>query len=508
MANHRFTLPVGEWPEAARDAWRRSATKHARTRRAYGRLLFWYRENGIPLTTLPTPELIEALFEALRAAHSETAALAYIEYLFYAMRIVEPEGNWTWLRHFFLERRPSRKPVERVRRQRVVTVPFEAWPVEHQARWQAAIRRNPVDDEFAEHGAAAHLRDTTRAQMVRHYGRWLHSMRQAGLPDGVSPEAVRHYVREMQSSGLAVSTIAINVHGLYCIIRVIEPDRDWRWLRKTSDNLKAHARKAPKRKFGRLVDPAELVVLGHELMAQARRLRPDDHAAAILFRDGLILCVLAASPVRLRTITLTEIGVHLLLGAREAWLKYGPDDLKEHRTDERLLPSELRALIDEYLGTYRPRLLRQPDCKVLWIGDHGGPMTKQRIREMVGDRTEAAFGRRITPHRVRDSVATLIRERYPEESEIAMLVLHHTSREMTRAYQQEARKVIAQRKALQALDAHEAALRRRLRQKNDPAVRRSRSVERTLEDIRRRRFARNVPSNGSSAEKLAPVQPD
>lgn len=492
---NRFTVPFGEWPESARAAWAQSGETYIKKRQAYGRFLSWVRENGLPLATLPTADLMDLFVGALQAAHSQKAALSYLELLFYAMRVVAPERNWGWLRHRFLELRPRRQsaPGRHNRRQRIVSLAFEAWPAHHQARWRAAALSNERDEEFTEQGPTAHLRETTRELVAERYGQWLSAARSAGRPHHVTADAVRHYIRKMQDQNLAVSTIAISVDRLHRAMRILEPALDWRWLRRTAKNLKSRARRVPKRKYGKIVDPAEISLLGRELIERADRLRPDDHEAAVLFRDGLLLCVLACSPVRVRTIALTEVGVHLVLGNSEAWLRYGPEDVKEGRSDERLLPEGLRKLVADYLRVYRPRLLRDPECKALWISDQGGALTAKRISETVGDRTEAAFGRRITPHRVRDCVATLIRERHPEDSEIAMLVLHHTSRDTTREYQEQVRKIVAQRRAVEALGTHEAELRRRLRQRNDPAARASQPIDRILNDIRRRQTEGRYP---------------
>ena len=100
-----------------------------------------------------------------------------------------------------------------------------------------------------------------------------------------------------------------------------------------------------------------------------------------------------------------------------------------------LLPGELTAFIDEYIGHYRRALLAlrrrgvspRDAGDALWVSDDGGPLRYDAIYEIVIRITEQAFGRSVYPHLFRDCAATSTETRDPEHVGIVPLLLGHTS---------------------------------------------------------------------------------
>lgn len=78
---------------------------------------------------------------------------------------------------------------------------------------------------------------------------------------------------------------------------------------------------------------------------------------------------------------------------------------------ERMLPLGRTALkyLDRYLNVVRPQLLHnKPDsCKELFVTSWGGPLTRQRVNELLeGYAQSAGITKRVTPHMLRHSFAT------------------------------------------------------------------------------------------------------
>ena len=78
---------------------------------------------------------------------------------------------------------------------------------------------------------------------------------------------------------------------------------------------------------------------------------------------------------------------------------------------ERMLPLGRTALkyLERYLNVVRPQLLHnKPDsCKELFVTSWGGPLTRQRVNELLeGYAKSAGISKRVTPHMLRHSFAT------------------------------------------------------------------------------------------------------
>ena len=78
---------------------------------------------------------------------------------------------------------------------------------------------------------------------------------------------------------------------------------------------------------------------------------------------------------------------------------------------ERMLPLGRTALkyLERYLNVVRPQLLHnKPDsCKELFVTSWGGPLTRQRVNELLeGYARSAGITKRVTPHMLRHSFAT------------------------------------------------------------------------------------------------------
>jgi len=77
----------------------------------------------------------------------------------------------------------------------------------------------------------------------------------------------------------------------------------------------------------------------------------------VAYRDGLLLALLAACPLRRRSLALLEVGRHLVRGTDGYRLRLGPAETKNGTAYGAPLPASLAPWLDRYLGEVRPRLL-------------------------------------------------------------------------------------------------------------------------------------------------------
>ena len=249
------------------------------------------------------------------------------------------------------------------------------------------------------------------------------------------------------------------------------PEADWDWLAQIYRALRAQVR--PTRdKLSRLKPIDELVALGERLMDEAES-APEWSARrrAVLFRDGLMIAVLAYRPVRLKN-----------FARHAAW---PPSD-----EGRRLLAHPLRGRRDQIARSLRGgfplgargearALSRRPSTRPL-LGmrrrrNQGGACPDRRrsadrsgarrrlgfgvgtqlepeaLQRRIFDHTRQAFGRGVSPHLFRDAAATSIAMDNPRHVGDASLVLGHAGHRMTEKHYNHARSLEASRRHAETL---------------------------------------------------------
>jgi hypothetical protein len=88
------------------------------------------------------------------------------------------------------------------------------------------------------------------------------------------------------------------------------PHTDWAWLSRVAVRLKQRVQPV-RSKRDRLVEADELFAFGMQTMARAEATDVADWRQAQHYRDGLMIALLAARPLRRRNFTAIEIGRHL-----------------------------------------------------------------------------------------------------------------------------------------------------------------------------------------------------
>ena len=283
-------------------------------------------------------------------------------------------------------------------------------------RWLAACEKA---DWFDEPGQAATWTKSSQFDAEYMYGYWLKYLSQnepgallESLPSRVTPTRVKSFILYSQTQ-VRPSTVAIYADHWLMALRVLAPKANWEALHRIVRHLKQKA--APKPKRHRLVEPARLYQLGLDLMGPIEKIKSDPNSINILdYRDGLMIALLAARPIRRRTFTLIQIGKHLHHDGRNYWLSFGSEDIKNKRPAEISLPEDFIPNLRYFLNDIRLRFPHADQHNGLWPSMQGRPLSEDRFYNVVCQRTMAVFGHSVNPHLFRDCAATALATHAPD----------------------------------------------------------------------------------------------
>jgi integrase/recombinase XerD len=173
--------------------------------------------------------------------------------------------------------------------------------------------------------------------------------------------------------------------------------------------------------------------------------------AAVLFRDGLIIALLALRPLRLRNLTDLTIGSDLLRAGKSWMIVLPPSATKTHETYEFGWPESLHESLEAYLGVHRPVLMARHgrwNCPVgdrLGVSTDGSPLKDMAIYLRFTRATRDAFGRSINPHLARHAAATTLAIHDPAHVRSAAPLLGHRGFATTQRYYNQAQSLEAHR---------------------------------------------------------------
>lgn len=177
-----------------------------------------------------------------------------------------------------------------------------------------------------------------------------------------------------------------------------------------------------------------------------------DRLRAMQFRDGLLIALLAARPLRLKNLTGLALERSLVRRGEGWWIMIPPEETKTHEPIEAPWPEALNTALATYLNACRPILCRlrnrwtRPVGTALWVSTHGSPMGERALYDVIVSRTKTAFGRSVNPHLFRDCAATSIAIEDPEHVRMASQLLGHRSTSTTERYYNQAQTIDAARR--------------------------------------------------------------
>ena len=289
-------------------------------------------------------------------------------------------------------------------------LPYAQWPAEDRHLWQEAVVGG--DDPFAA-GAGAHLAAASQKCYFFGWRRWLGFLTldeptalELEPAERITLERVRRFVAHLAETNLPQS-VAGQVDALYKATRVLMPECDWTWLK----DIKARLYAVPPTIRGAkpVITSLQLLDLGMQLMDEVR---PVPGGAiclrdAVLYRDGLLIALLAFMPMRRRNVAALATDRHLVRGGDSWFVAIDGDETKTGSAVEFEIPDLLRPYLDDYLNLIRPRLLGNLNSKDLWVSAKGCALSYSAIGPIVSRHSEARLGLHIAPHDVRDAAATL-----------------------------------------------------------------------------------------------------
>ncbi|MBS0562785.1 MAG: site-specific integrase [Proteobacteria bacterium] len=165
-----------------------------------------------------------------------------------------------------------------------------------------------------------------------------------------------------------------------------------------------------------------------------------------MFRDGLMIALLALRPLRRANFCETEIDRNLVRHGDGYRLTF---DITEPKTEYRIelpFPPAHLSQLERYLTFHRPWLCRQTGHRNpahpfrepgnrLWISKTGSALSVEGFYKNIRNLTEAKFGFNVNPHLFRDCLATSVAIHDPEHVGITRVLLgHKTSKTAERSY--------------------------------------------------------------------------
>jgi integrase len=201
-----------------------------------------------------------------------------------------------------------------------------------------------------------------------------------------------------------------------------------------------------------MVGSEELVEAGLVLMQEARG-QERGAQQAWTYRNGLIIALLALCPIRMGSFVALFLGRSFLRIGDGWWIRLAANETKSGRPDERQVPGYLTSGVDEYLRTFRPRLLCAgrvesaradgaavsvdgPEIKAgpLWISHRGRAMSPRTMGWLITQTTQQALGVSVNPHLFRACAATTAALYASSHPCVASGLLQHVDPRVTEAH--------------------------------------------------------------------------
>jgi integrase/recombinase XerD len=312
------------------------------------------------------------------------------------------------------------------------SVKMQTWPEADRAMWEQAIKKGCLLDEKS---ACANWARETRRVMARDYGYWLsflmttdRSATQESPAIRITPDRVRSYCNAMRD--VSALTRASRIARLHALIAAADPARDLSWLAAIRRGLDRLARReGPARsKHGRVVATGRLIDAGLNLLKRARC----DHRRSLQlrardFRDGLMIALLAARPLRIKNFAALQMGQHIKPTSSGYLIDVAAEETKTGHPIETFVPEDLCPWLSIYLKEYRPYLLCGRESDYLWVHKTGNSYRPGSLSQRITKLTARNLGIAISPHLFRDCAATTIATDDPEHVLIIAAILGHTT---------------------------------------------------------------------------------
>ena len=308
---------------------------------------------------------------------------------------------------------------------------IQNWPKADREAWKRTclpgLRLRPG-------GAAARMKHSTRASLIRSYGYLLdHCLRReifdpsAGAARYVTPDIIDGFLQELNVRVSSVSR-ASYISKIRRVATIFAPERDFTWLAEIESDLRYLAR--PRPKYGRIISSERLFRLGIEVMRRGEEsTNLTELARARLVRDGLMIALLALCPIRLRNLADLRLGQHLRKIGETWWIILTASETKSNRPDERPVPEVLTTFIDRWVDHWRRFFRGAADA--VWPSIKGGRLAYTYVGNIITKTTFRELGVAVNPHLFRDCAVYTVASTAGDQMGIACGLLQHSDPRVT-----------------------------------------------------------------------------
>jgi site-specific recombinase XerD len=311
------------------------------------------------------------------------------------------------------------------------SLPTSEWPPSDQEAWAVACR---AGTRFRPGGEASRYADVSRNDFVNRYGAFLGFLQRSGCLDlsasaaaQVTPTMVDSYLADLNSR---VSSVAVwnAIYKLRMAARLLDPKADFAWLAEIEKDLALVME--PRSKFDRVVLSQHLMQAGLTLIVEAKQYAKSPFQRAKGIRNGLIIALMAAAPIRVKNYTALDIGTSFKEVDDTWWIIVPRRDTKTNGGEERPVPDYLNTAIDLYLKQSRPILIgKQAPTTALWISSRTGQrFTTKNLGTLISKITLQTIGVDVSPHLFRTAAATTLAVYAGDKPHLASAVLGHSDK--------------------------------------------------------------------------------
>lgn len=245
------------------------------------------------------------------------------------------------------------------------------------------------------------------------------------------------YAAYLADKGLWVSAVHSAVTKVYmCYTHILTPGFRSGACQAVLRDLKGRAATAgPCRKTPAQIVPASLLYqTGQDMMAEAQAGSSHDMQAATLYRNGLLLTVAAALPLRRRALASLDLATSFRLEERPVIridiaghylkLRHAEKDYRRYRAQ--LTSPVVWDAVHVWRQRFRPMF---DDGTALWpsVRVRGEALVPDVLRQVFGETTAERIGVWVPIHRIRDCAATECIEELEHGASWAQHLLNHRS---------------------------------------------------------------------------------
>ena len=321
-------------------------------------------------------------------------------------------------------------------------LPVSDWPTLDRERWNRAGQKGGLLDDAS---PAAEWAPITQESVAKSYGRWLHWLGANGQLDrDLAPEQrltrdnIKAYVAALSEHN-APNTVHMRLLHLSRMLEAMTPNSAPDWLADIVRKLRS-TRRPVRDDRTRLLPVDTLVALGWARIERAES-NPSwsVRRRALHHRDGFLILLLCACPIRARNLSNLSIGSSFQRRGDGWWISFSTGELKNKRRSADLpLPPHFTEAIENYLTRWRPILLARQriygenvDTERLWLSESGQPMKPKQFHELLDRVIHRELGTRFGPHLFRKVAPTELAIHDPAHVRIAQPLLTHATFETT-----------------------------------------------------------------------------